>query len=61
MDIDYAIRKDEPPKIIDTSTPDQILLYEHWEKCNRLSMMYIKTKISASIRGSIELHENVCE
>ncbi|RVW25895.1 Retrovirus-related Pol polyprotein from transposon TNT 1-94 [Vitis vinifera] len=47
MDIDYAIRKDEPHKITDTSTPEQILLYERWEKSNRLSVMYIKTKISA--------------
>ena len=54
MDIDYAIRKDEPHKIIYTNTPDEILLYECWEKSNRLSMMYIKTKISAGIRGSIE-------
>lgn len=61
MDIDYAIRKDEPHKITDTSTPEQILLYERWEKSNRLSVMYIKTKISAGIRGSIEQHENVCE
>ena len=61
MDIDYVIRKDEPHKIIDTSTPDEILLYERWEKSNRLSVMYIKTKISASICGSIEQHENVRE
>ncbi|RVW27457.1 Retrovirus-related Pol polyprotein from transposon TNT 1-94 [Vitis vinifera] len=61
MDIDYAIRKDEPHKIIDTSTPEQILLYKRWEKSNRLSVMYIKTKISAGIRGSIEQHENVHE
>ena len=56
MDIDYAIRKDEPHKIIDTSTPEQILLYERWEKSNHLSVMYIKIKISAGIRGSIEQH-----
>ncbi|XP_059599018.1 uncharacterized protein LOC132255177 [Vitis vinifera] len=61
MDIDYAIRKDEPHKITDTSTPEEILLYERWEKSNRLSVMYIKTKISANIRGSIEQHENVRE
>ena len=61
MDIDYAIRKDKPPKITDTNTPDQILLYKRWEKSNRLSVMYIKTKISAGIRGSIEQHENVHE
>ncbi|WJZ82690.1 hypothetical protein VitviT2T_002425 [Vitis vinifera] len=61
MDIDYAIKKDEPLKISDTITPDQILLYERWEKSNRLSVMYIKTKISAGIHGSIEQHENVHE
>ncbi|RVW80543.1 hypothetical protein CK203_051254 [Vitis vinifera] len=61
MDIDYAIRKDEPHKITDTSTPDEILLYERWEKSNRLSLMYIKTKISTGICGSIEQHENVCK
>ena len=54
MDIDYAISKDEPHKITDTSTPDEILLYEHWEKSNRLNVMYIKKKISAGIHGSIE-------
>ena len=61
IDIDYAIRKDEPHKITDTSTLDEILLYEHWEKSNRLSVMYIKTKISAGICGSIKQHENVRE
>ncbi|RVW94626.1 hypothetical protein CK203_030827 [Vitis vinifera] len=61
MDIEYAIRKDKPHKIIHTSTPDEILLYERWKKFNRLSVMYIKTKISAGIRGSIEQHENVRE
>jgi len=32
MDIDYAIRKNEPPSIIETSTPDVVDLYEKWEK-----------------------------
>ncbi|RVW64590.1 Retrovirus-related Pol polyprotein from transposon TNT 1-94 [Vitis vinifera] len=53
MDIYYAIRKDEPPKITDTNTPDQILLYERWEKSNRFSVMYIKTKISVGVREHI--------
>ena len=61
MDIDYVIRKDEPPKITDTSTPDQILLYKRWDKSNRLNVMYIKTKNSVGIHGSIEQHENVRE
>ncbi|WKA11316.1 hypothetical protein VitviT2T_028826 [Vitis vinifera] len=61
MDIDYAIRKDEPHKITNTGTPDEILLYEHWDKSNRLSVMYIKTKISVGIHSSIEQHENIRE
>ncbi|KAL6323868.1 hypothetical protein AAG906_005864 [Vitis piasezkii] len=61
IDIDYAIRKYETLKIIDTSTPDQILLYECWDKSNHLSVMYIKTKISVGIRGSIKQHKNVRE
>ena len=61
MDIDYTIRKDEPHKITYTSIPDEILLYERWKKSNRFSVMYIKTKISVGIHGSIEQHENVRE
>ncbi|KAA8527319.1 hypothetical protein F0562_034584 [Nyssa sinensis] len=59
MDIDYAIRKDEPPSVTDTSTEAEIALYEHWERSNRLSVMFIKTKISAGIRGSADQHTKV--
>uniref|UniRef100_A0A2N9GK36 Retrovirus-related Pol polyprotein from transposon TNT 1-94 n=1 Tax=Fagus sylvatica TaxID=28930 RepID=A0A2N9GK36_FAGSY len=59
MDIDYAIRKDEPPAPTDTSTAADIALYERWERSNRLSMMFIKTRISAGIRGSVDQHEKV--
>ena len=59
MDIDYAIRKDEPPAITETSIPDAVDLYEKWERSNRLSVMFIKTKISAGIRGSVEQHDKV--
>ena len=54
MDIDYAIRKEEPDPIIETSTAEAVCLYNKWERSNRLSVMFIKTKISAGIRGSIE-------
>ncbi|KAL6315561.1 hypothetical protein AAG906_000865 [Vitis piasezkii] len=57
MDIDYAIRKDKPT-IIDTKTTEKVL-YEQWERSNRLSLMFIKTKISDGIRGSMDQHDNV--
>ena len=59
MDIDSAIRKDEPPALTNTSTAADITLYERWERSNRLSMMFIKTKISAGIRGSVDQYEKV--
>ena len=59
MDIEYAIRKDEPPAISATSTKAAIELYENWERSNRLSVMFIKTHISTGIHGSIEKHDKV--
>ncbi|XP_020271019.1 uncharacterized protein LOC109846207 [Asparagus officinalis] len=59
MDIDYAILKDELPKVTEASIGDEISLYERWDRSNQRSMMVIKTKISASICGSIEQHHNV--
>lgn len=59
MDIDYAIMKDEPPTLTNTSTAVDITFYEQWERSNRLSMMFIKTKILADIQGSVDQHEKV--
>ena len=53
MDIDYVIRKDEPV-LIEPNTPAQVALHECRERSKRLSIMYIKTKICAGIRGSVE-------
>jgi hypothetical protein len=53
MDIDYAIRKDEATDIIEVNTLDEVDLYEKWERFNSLFIMFIKTKISIGIRGSI--------
>ncbi|RVW92395.1 hypothetical protein CK203_032535 [Vitis vinifera] len=58
MDIDYAIGKDKPT-IIDTDTTTEKALYEQWEQSNRLSLMFIKTKISDGIRGFVDQHDNV--
>ena len=54
MDIDYAIRKDEPLIVTETSSASDIALYERWERSNRLSVIFIKTKISAGIRGFVD-------
>ena len=59
MDIDYAIQKDKPPLVTEISNASDISLYKRWERSNRLSVMFIKTKISIGIHGSIDQHDNV--
>ena len=58
MNIDYAIRKDEL-EITETNTKEEKVLHEQWERSNRLSVMFIRTSIFASICDSIEKHTNV--
>ena len=48
MDIDYAIRKDEPLALSTTNTRAEIKLYDKWERSNQLSIMFIKTHISVT-------------
>nr|XP_025693179.1 uncharacterized protein LOC112795464 [Arachis hypogaea] len=59
LNLDYALRREEPPAPTDASSQVEVALYERWEKSNRLSMMFIKSRISASIRGSIPDCRNV--
>ncbi|KAK9138529.1 hypothetical protein Sjap_009123 [Stephania japonica] len=59
MDIDFAIRKDEPPAITEASLPDAVDLYEKWERSNRICVMFIKTNITASIQGTVEKYDKV--
>ena len=57
--MDYAIKKDESPTITDKSSPTVVALYERWDQSNRLSVMFINTKISTEMRGSVDQHEKV--
>ena len=59
MDIDCAIQKYEPDPITETSTTEAVCLYDKWERSNRLSVMFIKAKISAGIRVFVEKIDKV--
>ena len=59
MDIDCTIRKDEPDPITETSTVEAVCLYDKWERSNRLSVMFINTKISGGICGFVEKIDKV--
>ncbi|PKI65811.1 hypothetical protein CRG98_013795 [Punica granatum] len=53
MDLNYALREEEPPAPTDTDAAEVKEKYEWWEKSNRLSLMLMKSRVSKSIRGAI--------
>jgi len=59
LDLDYALRQEEPHVTTNASTPAEIAMYERWERSNRISLMFIKSRIRASIWGSIPDKEKV--
>jgi hypothetical protein len=53
LELDLALREDEPPALTDTSTPLEVTKHERWERSNRLSLMFMKSHVTKGIRGSI--------
>ena len=53
MDLDYALREDRLPNLTNTSTVEQRVVMEKWERSNRMSLMIIKHSIPKAIRGAI--------
>jgi hypothetical protein len=61
MELDLALRVDEPPVLTDTSMPLEITKHERWERSNYLSLMFMKSHVTKGIRGSIPACNNVIE
>ncbi|XP_047313809.1 uncharacterized protein LOC124917405 [Impatiens glandulifera] len=53
MDLDLALRIDQPAPLTDVSTADPRQMFEKLEKSNRLSLMIIKKSIPEIFRGTI--------
>ena len=56
-----SLRKSNPTAITKSSSLGVVSLYEKWERSNRFSVMFIKTKISVEIRSSVEHYDDVRE
>ena len=54
-----SLTKSNPTTITKSSSLGTVSLYEKWERSNRFSIMFIKTKISVEIRSSIEHYDDV--
>ena len=48
MDVDDAIRKEEPPKPTDTSSASAIALYDHWKQSNHQNIVDLLESIKMS-------------
>ncbi|KAI5317499.1 hypothetical protein L3X38_037206 [Prunus dulcis] len=53
MDLDLALRDDEPARPAEGASTSQRSKYEEWQKANRISLMIIKKAITDVVRGGI--------
>lgn len=53
MDLDLALRMDEPLIPTESSTPDESTSCEWWERSNHLCLMFIKSHVGKGIRSFI--------
>ena len=53
MDLDLALRMDEPTPLTDESSSDVIKNFERWDRSNRMSLMIIKRGILKAFRGAV--------
>ncbi|XP_019084227.1 PREDICTED: uncharacterized protein LOC109125895 [Camelina sativa] len=53
LDMDLALREEEPDPLTIISTEEEKALHKAWEKANRLSMMFLKMTIASNIKTSL--------
>lgn len=58
MDLDLALREDEPAAITDQSTAEQKQKKEKWDKSNRMSILIMKRTMAETVRGGIPNNDN---
>ncbi|XP_073047247.1 uncharacterized protein [Primulina eburnea] len=53
MDLDLAIRTEQPAALTDSSSSEQRSICERWDRSNRMSLMIIKRGIPEAFRGAV--------
>ncbi|XP_022880462.1 uncharacterized protein LOC111397696 [Olea europaea var. sylvestris] len=53
MDLDLALRVEEPTPLTEESSPDEKRNFERWARSNRMSLMIIKRGIPEAFRGAV--------
>ena len=58
MDLDYAIRTEQPPTLTNDSITKQMTNFEKWEFSNCMSLMIMKHFIPDTIKGAMFEEKN---
>ena len=53
MDLDLALRIEQPTSFTDASSPNDRKNFEKWDRSNRMSLIIIKRSISEAVRGAV--------
>ncbi|XP_023638903.1 uncharacterized protein LOC111830638 [Capsella rubella] len=53
LDMDLALREEEPDPLTIISTEEEKALHKAWEKANRLSMMFLRMTIASNVKTSL--------
>ncbi|XP_071687560.1 uncharacterized protein [Rutidosis leptorrhynchoides] len=61
IELNYALRFDQPAPLSDKSTVEQKRTYDMWKRSNCMSLMIMKNSISPAIRGAISDSKNAKE
>ncbi|KAI5332260.1 hypothetical protein L3X38_022389 [Prunus dulcis] len=59
MDLDLALREDEPAALADESNDAQRRQHEKWHKANRMSILIMKRAMTEIVRGGILNNDKV--
>ncbi|XP_074562538.1 uncharacterized protein LOC141819065, partial [Curcuma longa] len=61
LDLDFALLKEKPTAITDSSSEEEKSKYKIWERSNRLSLMFMRMTIANNIKTTIPQTENAKE
>ncbi|XP_013713669.1 uncharacterized protein LOC106417404 [Brassica napus] len=57
LDLDLALREEEPSQLTNDSTEEEKAFHKAWEKANRLSIMFLRMTIASNIKTSLPVAE----
>ena len=52
MELDYALRQEQPSPLTAEITPDEKMEFERWDRSNHMSLMIMQQCIPEAFRGT---------